>query len=306
MSSVRATDAGESPTQQRTPGAAGSSVRARSLGMEIRTLRKNAALRLEQLAQRCGWSRATLGRIESGERVPGETEMATLLGTLGVTGPERARLFELVQAAAEPRWWEVGGHAGTPAALAALIDYERFATEITDVALALVPGLLQTADYARAVLTAGGVTGADLESHVALRLGRQGVLTREQEPVRFRAYLDEAVLCRPVGGPEVMLDQLRHVLRMARRAHITVQVVPFAAGAHAGMNGDQLLLEFRRQRPIVHVEHLRSGAFLDDSAETAPFFESLSRVAGAALSADDSVRLITERAAQLEADHVPA
>jgi len=281
----------------------GATVRSRGLGTEIRNLRKAAGLRLEQLAQRCGWSRATLGRIESGERIPSETEMATLLGTLGITGSERTRLFELVQAAAEPRWWEVGGHTGTPAALAALIDFERFATEITDLSLTRVPDLLQTPDYARAVLTATGLDGPDLESRVALRLGRQGVLTR-RHPVRFQAYLDEAVLRRPVGGPAVLADQLRHLLRMAQRPNISVHLLPFAAGAHAGLDGDQLLLQFERQRPIVHVENLRSGEFLDDAADTAPFFDALSRVAAVSLPAGESVRLITERAAELEREAV--
>ena len=119
--------------------------------------------------------------------MPSEGELAALLDTLNVAGAERARLFELVNAATEARWWEAG-YAGMPSALTALIDFERLATKITDVALALVPGLLQTPDYTRAVLSAGGVRDADLESRVALRLGRQGVLTRE-EPARLHLSL---------------------------------------------------------------------------------------------------------------------
>ncbi|WP_243790230.1 helix-turn-helix transcriptional regulator [Saccharopolyspora gloriosae] len=274
------------------------SVRARGLGAEIRELRKAAGLRLEHLAQRCGWSRATLGRIESGERVPSEAELTALLDTLAVSGSERVRLFELVHAATEARWWEAG-YAGMPSALTALIDFERLATRITDMALALVPGLLQTPDYTRAVLSAGGVRDADLESRVALRLGRQGVLTRE-EPAQLHAYLDESVVHRPVGGHRVMADQLRHLVRMGRRPNVSVRVIPFSAGAYAELNGSQLILEFARQRPVVHLEQRRRGAFLEVPADTAPFLETAARLPSVALDQAESALLITDVAAAME------
>ncbi|MFR9731421.1 helix-turn-helix domain-containing protein [Saccharopolyspora sp. MS10] len=274
------------------------SVRARGLGSEIRELRKTAGLRLEHLAHKCGWSRATLGRIESGERVPSEAELAALLDVLGVAGSERVRLFELVSAASEARWWEAG-YAGMPSALTALIDYERLATRITDVALALVPGLLQTPDYTRAVLSAGGIRDADLESRVALRLGRQGVLTRD-EPAQLLAYLDESVVHRPVGGNRVMADQLRHLVRMGRRPNVSVRVIPFAAGAYAELNGSQLILEFARQRPVVHLEQRRRGAFLESAAETAPFLEAAARLPVLALDRVESAALLSDVAEAME------
>lgn len=272
--------------------------RSRGLGAEVRKLRKRAELRLEALADRCGWSRATLGRIEAGTKIPSETEIAIVLGTLGVKGYERARLLELARSAHQPHWWEIG-YSGLPEQLVALVDFERTATRITDVSLALVPGLLQTADYARAIVGAGGVAGDGLESRVALRLGRQSILTRK-DPTELHAILDESVLHRTIGGRAVMAEQLRHVVRMARRSNVTVRVVRFEAGAYVGLGGSQLLLEFQRQRAIVHLEHRRSSLFLDDPVETSPFFEAVPSLVRVALNPAESVDLIATRVAAME------
>ncbi|WP_170301708.1 helix-turn-helix domain-containing protein [Saccharopolyspora hirsuta] len=273
--------------------------RSRGLGAEIRKLRKAAGLRLEELAEQCDWSRATFGRIESGAKVPTETEIAIILGTLGITGRERTRLLELAQDAHQPHWWEVAGHPGLPAQLVALLEFERSATKITDVALGAVPGLLQVADYTRAIIGAGVQDEKDVESRVALRLGRQTVLTRK-DPVVFHALIDESILHRMVGGPEVMAEQLRHIERMAQRPHITVQVVPYSLGAYVGLNGSQLIMEFQRQRTIVHLEHRRAGVFLDDPADTFPFTKSVDRLAKAALGPADSLDLISTCATAME------
>lgn len=270
--------------------------RSRGLGTEIRNLRKAAGLRLEELSERCGWSRATLGRVESGDRMLNETEIAILLGTLGVKGKERARMLELAKDTQQTHWWEV--YSGLPSQLVALLDFERKATKITDVSLTLIPGLLQIADYTRAIMAAGGIRQDEMEPRVALRLGRQSVLTRK-DPVELHVILDESVLYRPVGGVQVLTEQLRHIKRMAQREYITVQILPFSIGAHAAMNGSHLILEFRRQRAIVHLEHSSSGVFLDVPAETSRFFEALPTLAKAALSPSDSVELLATRAAEL-------
>ncbi|MEV6234157.1 helix-turn-helix transcriptional regulator [Saccharopolyspora shandongensis] len=272
--------------------------RSRGLGAEVRNLRKNAGLRLEELAELCGWSRATFGRIESGDKVPTDTEIAIILGTLGIKGDERKRLLELAHDAHQPNWWEIG-YSGLPYQLASLLEFERSATKITDVSLGFVPGLLQTADYARAVIRNGGLSESEVESRVSLRLGRQSILSRSK-PVALHALIDESILHRPVAGGPVMAEQLRQVVRMSERPHITVQVVPFAAGEHHGMNGSNLILEFQRQRPIVHLEHRRSGVFIDDPADTFLYIEAASTVEKAALSPTDSADLVLACANALE------
>ncbi|MER6993695.1 helix-turn-helix transcriptional regulator [Saccharopolyspora hirsuta] len=276
--------------------------RSRGLGAEIRKLRKDAGLRLEELAEQCDWSRATLGRIESGAKVPSETEIAIILGTLGIKGRERTRILELAEDAHKPHWWEVG-NPGLPQQLVALLEFERSATEITDLSVGYVPGLLQVADYTRAIMVAGGLKDSDVESRVSLRLGRQSVLTG-QKPVQFHALIDESVLHRPIGGYEVMGEQLRHIVRMARRPHITIQVIPYELGAHVGLNGNQLLMKFQRQRTIVYLEHRRAGTFLDDPADTSPFVESVATLAKAALSPRESADLIATHAKKMEDSYV--
>jgi transcriptional regulator with XRE-family HTH domain len=272
--------------------------RSRGLGAEVRKLRKNAGLRLEELAELCGWSRATFGRIESGDKVPTDTEIAIVLGTLGVKGNERKRLLELASDAHQTHWWEVG-YSELPSQLVSLLEFERTATKITDLALGFIPGLLQTADYARAVIATGGVSECTLESRVSLRLGRQSVLTRKK-PVELHALIDESVLHRPVGGGDVMAEQLRHLIRVGQRPHVTIQVVPFSAGEHCGLNGSNMILEFQRQRPIVHLEHRRSAIFVDEPEDTFLFLKAASSVAKAALSSTDSVELISSRTKVME------
>lgn len=278
--------------------------RSRGLGAEIRKLRKEAGLRLEELAEQCDWSRATLGRIEVGAKVPSETEIAIILGTLGIKGRERTRILELAEDAHKPHWWEVG-NPGLPQQLVALLEFERSAAKITDVSIGLVPGLLQIADYTRAIMVAGGLRDSDAESRVSLRMGRQTVLTGKR-PAEFHALIDESVLHRPVGGADVMADQLRHIERMARRPHIKIQIIPFDLGAHVALNGNQLIMEFQRQRTVVHLEHRRVGAFLDDPAETSPFVESVASLSKAALSPSESAKLIATNAKKMEERHVPA
>ncbi|RKT83726.1 Helix-turn-helix domain-containing protein [Saccharopolyspora antimicrobica] len=275
--------------------------RSRGLGAELRRLRKDADLRLEELAEQCGWSRATLGRIEAGTKVPSETETALILKTLDIKGVERARVLQLAEDIHRPHWWEIGS-PGLPQQLLALLEFERSAIEIIDLSIGFVPGLLQIADYTRAIMVAGGLKDSDVESRVALRLGRQRVLTGKK-PVKFHALIDESVLHRPIGGYEVMAEQLSHIARMSRRPHITIQVIPYALGAHVGLNGNQLIMQFERQRTIVYLEHRRVGTFLDDPVETPPFVESVANLAKAALSPHRSAELIAEHAKSMEESH---
>lgn len=273
--------------------------RSHALGSAVRNLRKGAELRLEDLAEKCGWSRATLGRIEQGTRVPTETEVAIITATLGVKGRERERLLELAQDADRGHWWEVSNHK-VPNQLTALVDLERRATKITDVAMLLVPGLLQTADYARAVLRSGNLDSDAIESRVSIRLGRQSVLTREQ-PVQYHALLDEVVLQRPVGGHEVMAEQLRQLARLADRSNVVIQVLPVSVGEHVGLMGGYVLLEFQRQPSVVHLEHRRGTAYLDEPDDTSLLSEAVPTLAEAALTPRESVELIAASAEAMEA-----
>lgn len=277
-------------TQQTRHGTA----RIRSIAAELRELRERAELNTREAARKVDMSPATLNRLENGARAINPEEIAALLAVYGVTGVERERLLKLAREANTPGWWETGD-ANLPQELPPLIGFEAEATAITDMSMLLVPGLLQTPGYIRAVMSSGGVTGADAEARVAARMGRQSVLSKHTPP-RYRAILDEAVLRRPVGGPEVMAEQLRHIMERAQEPHVDIQVLPFSAGTHTGMDGTYFVLEFAKARPIVYLEHKRSSLFIDEPHDVAPFHAATDMLVATALGPADSLGFLASMA----------
>ncbi len=273
-------------------------VRARGLGTELRDLRNKVGLSTREVAHQLEWSASTLNRIENGGRNITSEDVSALCVLYEITGKERDRLLELAREADQPGWWQRAS-PGLPTQLTTLIGFESEATRITDVSLVLVPGLLQIPEYTRALLTGFGAPKSELETLVVTRLGRQALLSKPSPP-DFSAILDEAVLRRPVGGRHVMAAQLRHVIRTSQRPNITVQVIPFDLGEHAGLNGSYLLLEFSRARTLVHLEHRRSGIFVDDPVDVDPFREIAETLHETALDSAQSTKLIASIAHEYE------
>lgn len=271
---------------------------ARGLGAELQALRAAGGLSTRAAAQLLGWSASTLNRLETGNREADRAEVEALLALYKVVGGERDRLLALVDTADRAVWWETSG-AAVPSQLSALIGFESQATTITNVETVNLSGLLQTPDYTRALLQGHGLTMPDIETKIAIRLGRQARL-RQQSPPRFIALLDEASIRRPVGGPSVMAAQLRHILRVARRPNVVVQVLPFELGAHPGLDGPYVVLTFAKARTIVHLEHKKSSLFLDKQATVETFVETTARLRDLALDPVGSARLIAETAAEYE------
>lgn len=179
-----------------------------------------------------------------------------------MTGEERARLLALCDDLGVPGWLQEHG-GRLPKQLVTLVDHEDKAARITDVEVAIVPGLLQTADYARALLHGGAnVPPDEIDDRVTARMTRQELFGRGQG-TRFVFFLHEAVLHVPVGGPAVLAEQLHHLLRMSVRPVVSIRVVPFAAGAHAAINGAFRLMEFREIRPVVYLEGTTTALFLE-------------------------------------------
>lgn len=273
-------------------------VRARGLGAELRDLRAAAGLSTRALAERLGWSASTISRIETGIRSISSEDVAALLVLYKVTGAERDRLVNLAKEADQPGWWETGSSA-LPPQLPALISFEAQATQITDLSMTLAPGLLQTPNYIRAVMNCTGVPSQDVETLVATRMGRQAILTRP-EPPELIAIVDEAALRRPLGGPTVMAEQLRHIVEASRRPNITVQVLPFELGGHTGVDGPYMLLDFASARSIVHLEHKRSCLFVDAPNEVAVFQQATDTLREAALDPVRSAKYLATVAAEYE------
>ena len=274
------------------------SARARGLGAELRDLRLATGQSARTVADRLGWSPSTLSRLENGLRSISTEDVAALLVVYQVTGDDRDRLLALAREIDRPGWWETGP-AGIPNQLTALIGFEAQASRITDVAMLLIPGLLQTPDYARAVMTGGGVPAHEVDARVATRLGRQAILTRPLPP-HLRVLLDEAAVRRPIGGPTIMAAQLRHLATTAARPNITIQVLPAALGAHPGIDGSYVVLQFDKAPTLVHLEHLRSSLFVDSPADVQPFLDAADTLATQALDPAASADLLTTAADDYE------
>lgn len=269
----------------------------RGLGGELRQLRKDRGLTAVSVAKRLDWQASRLSRMETGQQGIAVEDVAALLVVYEVTGAERKRLLGMAERAKDTGWWEVIG--GLPAESRTLIRLEAEATAIVDWEPVLIPGLLQTADYVRAVMRGCGVPEADAQGRVAARLGRQAILTRDDPPT-LDVLLDEVVLRRVLGGPRVMARQLRHLIEAAERPNVTLRVVPFALGAHTGLDGPIVLLTFDRNRPVVHLEHKLSGLFLDDPEQVMFYRREADRLAEVALSPARSIDLVARVATEHE------
>lgn len=272
--------------------------RAYILGSELRGHRQNAGLTTRALAHALDIkSHAVILRWEKGERVPSTEMVASVCTVLSVSGTERDRLIEMARdAAAEPANSVSVGSSGEQDQLAALLEFERHAATITDVSPLVVPGLAQTSDYARAIL--GGAE--DTDRRVSVRLGRRDVITRRRDPATYRAFLLESVLHQPIGDREVLLDQLGHLCDLSARDNVDIRVVPLSAGWTPAHTGPFVLLEFERAAPVVHLEHHRSSAFLRDEGDVQAYLDARDNIDRAAMSADESTKLIADTASRLE------
>lgn len=271
--------------------------RARALGAEIRHAREAAGVGFRELARRLDISHSALSHWESGRRPPSPEDVAGLLGILNVTGEERDRLLELARDASDPNWVT----PGLDKQLAALIEYERTATRITEVNPLLVPGLLQTGDYARAIMRAAGATRGEADHRAMVRIGRREVLEREEPAApEFHALIGEYAFRYPACEASVMAAQARHLLRWAQRDNITIQVVPMRTGWTPMHSGAFILMEFARARPVIHLEHYRSSLTLTDGGDGQDYQAAADMVRRAAMSPDDTAALIADVAKRLE------
>lgn len=261
----------------------------RGLAGELRELRQNKKLSVRAVAAQLDWQASKLSRMETGHQGIRPEDVASLLVIYGVTGADRKRLLGMAERSGEPNWWEVVG--GLPVESRTLIQLESEAIAIVDFEPLLIPGLLQTADYTRALMKCGGVSATDAQSRVAARLGRQAILTGDDPPT-LHAIMDEGVLRRVLGSSWVMARQLRHLVDAASRPNITIQVISQSLGGHNGLDGAFMLLDFPRNRPVVHLEHKISGLFLEEPDQVTFLRREMDRLTEVALSAADSIELV--------------
>ncbi|MCF1593838.1 helix-turn-helix domain-containing protein [Streptomyces muensis] len=279
----------------------GPAVRRRKLGAELRALRTGAGLTSGEAARLVGWHQSKVSRIETGASGVKPADVRLLLDAYGV---QDARLRELLlvlagsdEGGGRHHWWHA--YRGVlPPTYRDFISLESQASAMRTLETSVVPGLLQTPEYARAV-TRAAVGGLDddaderLEALVAVRLARQDVL-RVDPPLELSAVLDEAVLRREIGGPEVMARQLGRLVEAARLPQVRLQVLPFAAGEHVGITGPFVIFSFSRTSDldVVVLDHLTSSLYLERKEDLQAYTEAFNALRIHALSPEESMDYI--------------
>lgn len=246
---------------------------------------------MRELAERMGLkSHAVISLWESGKRVPKPELVADYAKALDLAEDDLQKLVDMAARAKEPNLL-AAGIPGVPEVLGTLMEIERTARRIVDVPPGkLIAGMLQTGDYARAVM--GDVSAAD--TRVAMRLARADILTR-RHPVELIALLGEESLRQPIAEPDMMLAQLRHLLDMAEKPAVTIQIIPARTGWHPGMISPFELLEFEQAAPMVHCEHHHASAFLFDDKDVVAYQELAQLLREeVAMSPEASVELIAQ------------
>jgi transcriptional regulator with XRE-family HTH domain len=276
----------------------GPAVRRRKLGAELRALRARAGLTSGEAAALVGWHQSKVSRIETGASGVKPTDVRLLLDAYGTEDPELRELL-LVLAGSEDgggrqNWWHA--YRGVlPPTYRDFISLESQASGMRTLETSVVPGLLQTPEYARAVTRAavGTLEDAQLDALVEVRLARQDVL-RADPPLELSAVLDEAVLRREVGGPEVMARQLKRLIEAAALPQVRLQVLPFAAGAHIGVTGPFVIFSFpsRSDLDVVVLDHLTSSLYLERKEDLQAYSEAFNALRIHALSPEDSLDYI--------------
>ncbi|WP_158562827.1 helix-turn-helix domain-containing protein [Marinitenerispora sediminis] len=269
----------------------GSTVRARRLRNELKRLRNHAGLSTDQAGERAGMSGPTISRIETGKRGVTADETERLLEVYGVPLTRQRELLALAEDSEELGWWQAYAGRLTSGAQTE-IALEEEASRIINFEPTLIPGLLQTAEYAREIIQVCNFDDSprDTEAKVAARMARQAVLTRPNAP-ELHVILDEAAL-RRFRDPEMMARQLRQVIEAASRPNITVQVVPFSAGLHPSADSSFVIHEFGDDPVIVAVEGKTSDLFIEEARDVAVYQETARRLCRIALSPSDSLELI--------------
>lgn len=268
------------------------------LGNTLRQLRGEERL-LVDIAEALGWSESKLSRIETGKGAIKTREIEDLLDVLGADDGTRRMVMELIREARRPGWWHRYSDS-MPSWFETFVSMESEATVIREFEMRMIPGLVQTADYARAIFGVSPqmVPSDEIEKQVELRMARQDRL-RGDRPPNYWLVLDEGVLRRPIGKREVMAKQLDQLAEFAQLPHVTLQILPFSAGAHMALAGPFVMWEFTETPKVVHVDNLLSGIYYERPVELRPYALAWDHVIAKAADPDQTVAIIRQVASDL-------
>ncbi|GAA0826111.1 helix-turn-helix domain-containing protein [Streptosporangium amethystogenes subsp. fukuiense] len=268
----------------------GPTVRQRRLASELRRLRELKGFTGEQAARRVGWQSSKISRIEHCTSRVKAADLITLLDAYGVAGEARQSLITLQASVREHGWWDV--YDDLPSGYAGYIGLESDAAVIRCYSMQLVHGLLQTEDYARAVIGATMMSqepAEKIDRRIEVRMTRQATLSKP-EPLNIHSIIDEAALRRIMGDPGVMSRQCAHLLAQAQQPHVTIQVLSHDAGAHPAVVGPFAILDFPGIHPdIVYIETLASSIYIEADAEVYRYNLVFDQLCAMALNPDDSL-----------------
>ncbi|MDT3396320.1 helix-turn-helix transcriptional regulator [Streptomyces sp. B1866] len=274
-----------------------------SLATELRNLRAAAGLTASEVAKRLVWGASKMNRIETGENAVVEpAEVIALCELYGADPETRALLVGYATVTKTKKdWWQASEYRPViPPGLKAYLGLEATATNLHTYASEFVPGLLQTESYVRVIHQRAlqGLSAEVVDRLVAVRMTRQEALRRTENPLRYVAVINEAVLRRTVGDPAVMRGQLAHIAEVASSLpNVLVQVVPFRAGTHPGMNGPFVVLQFPERlliRPIVYLENLADAWVIRRENDVAKYEGAFTELQAVALGPQESLSMVKE------------
>ncbi|WP_299537850.1 helix-turn-helix transcriptional regulator [uncultured Streptomyces sp.] len=272
-------------------------VRRRRLGQELRRLREQKNMTAEEVADRLLVSQSKISRLENGRRSISQRDVRDLCNVYEV---EDERIVEsLMQMAKDSRqqgWW----HAFGDIPYSVYIGLETDAESLRGYEPQLIPGLLQTRAYAEALIT-GALPEApptDIEKRVNVRARRQDRISDAERPLRLWVVIDEAALHRVVGGRQIMIEQLEHLVEQSKLPHVTVQVLPFDMGAHPGVNGQYAILEFpdAADSSVVYIEGVTSDLYLEKANDVQRYSVMYEHLRAQALNVEQSRQFIIDHA----------
>ncbi|MFI5807151.1 helix-turn-helix domain-containing protein [Streptomyces sp. NPDC051561] len=264
-------------------------VRRRRLGQELRRLRELKGMTAEGVAERLLVSQSKISRLENGRRSISPRDVRDLCNVYEVEDPRVVEsLMQMAKDSRQQGWW----HAFGDIPYSVYIGLETDADNLRVYEPQVVPGLLQTKEYAKAVI-AGALpenSPEDWEKRVGVRVRRQDRVTTSTSPLRLWAVIDEAALRRVVGDRHLMLEQLEHLQELARLPHVTIQVLPFRAGAHTGLSGHYAILEFPEttDSSVVYIEGVTSDLYLEKTPDVQKYTGMYEHLRAKALSVEDS------------------
>jgi transcriptional regulator with XRE-family HTH domain len=279
-------------------------VRGRRLRYELRRLREQRGLTIEQVAaQSAGdWTASAISRWERGDRRIRPVDLRALLDIYDVQGDAREVLLTLAREARTRGWWQSYSGDAIPEWFQVYVGLESEAALVREYNAELMPGLFQTEDYYRAFMRAAPAVGNEeaIERKIAVRSERQARLTADDAP-QVWAVLNEAVIRRVVGGPDVMRRQLERVAELAERPNISVQLLLFRSGAHPAMDGSFIVLGFAESLDpdVVYLEGQTGSLYLETEPEVSRYEAMFDHLRADAAGPEESRRLIAEAAASV-------